>query len=580
MKKLTVLFFITVACLLLPTVVFASSFKDVDNGAYYTKAVTWAVSKGVTDGFSDSTFRPDATCTRGQVVTFIWRVNGKPEPKQTANPFSDVNPASPFYKAILWACEKGITNGTSPTTFNPSGTCTRGQIVTFIWRANGQPSASGSSTLAAEYDSGAYYTNAVAWADNLGLLGGTGTPFKPGDACPRSDVVTYLYRNTSDGASNRSKAYTPDFDKWTGVWDWYHSSTFQKQNGVLVIDNPSPNAAWFGQEVSVKPHTNYMLRAQVKMDNYALGINRVDAGAAGGSTIGIGTAQDSQVYQVDYVNSTEWKESRILFNSQDSKTVKLRASNGGNGVEVKGTAYIKDIVLEELKTDNQWNVLALIYRNVDTGTLKNSFSTDDIDTIQDTLRNFPEDVRGLSNGRMLIGKLDTVIIDEPIRTLSSEDMNPTKGPGQDIDFDYLLEGKDYNQIVIYVPIKGASWGGLGGTAYTYRMKAIWVCTINHIEYRDIYQTYVRNGRSYNPKNLPWILHEVLHCVESNSRERGVTDFVEVHSRMDKAHSQYTTGYEEQPYSWLDWYSDLMRDTVKGGGHGFSPDSFLVSHLPT
>lgn len=207
----------------------AASFGDVKEDAYYAPAVKWAVSNGVTDGFSDGTFRPDATCTRGQVVTFIWRANGKPEPKTTANPFSDVDPASPFYKAILWACEKGITNGTSPTTFNPSGTCTRGQIVTFIWRANGQPSASGNSALAAGYDSGAYYKNAVAWADNLGLLGGTGTAFKPGDACPRADVVTYLYRNDKPFEFSG----TPVEALLTGV---EIAKTGNKENALLYLE--------------------------------------------------------------------------------------------------------------------------------------------------------------------------------------------------------------------------------------------------------------------------------------------------------------------------------------------------------
>ena len=343
-KRLFALFLAVVMCVLPASAV---SFGDVKENAYYAQAVTWAVSKGVTDGFSDGTFRPDATCTRGQVVTFIWRANGKPEPQQTANPFSDVDPASPFYKAILWACEKGITNGTSPTAFNPSGTCTRGQIVTFIWRANGQPSASG-STLAAEYDSGAYYANAVAWADNLGLLGGTGTPFKPGDACPRADVVTYLYRNANDGASNRSKAYTPDFDKWEVTHNWNGTSKLLNHgNGEFEIQNSVPNHAMFTQIVSVKPHMDYIFTAVLRIDNYQPGNEN-----PGGACIVIMNPEMNVWGAPSYVTSGDvWTAYHAVFNPGSASSVRLCLSNGWVSATSSGTAYFKEITLEERGTN-------------------------------------------------------------------------------------------------------------------------------------------------------------------------------------------------------------------------------------
>ena len=170
-------------------------FTDVPSGAYYHDAVLWAAENGITTGVTATEFRPGSPCTRGQVVTFLWRAKGCPEPKTKTNPFTDVSASSPFYKAILWAYESGITAGQSASSFNPGGTCTGGHVVTFLWRASGKPAAAGNSSLAAA-NPGKYYTDAVAWADAAGLL--TGSAFAPGDVSPRADIVTYLYRNMAD----------------------------------------------------------------------------------------------------------------------------------------------------------------------------------------------------------------------------------------------------------------------------------------------------------------------------------------------------------------------------------------------
>ena len=167
-------------------------FTDVPADAYYADAVKWAYENGITTGTSATTFGPMDTCTRGQVVTFLWRAKGCPEPTSTVNPFTDVKETDYFYKAVLWAVENGITNGMTETTFGPKETCTSGHVVTFLWRANGQPAAVGESTLV---ESGKWYSNAVAWADSVGLLSGTGIAFAVGNNAPRADIVTYLYRD-------------------------------------------------------------------------------------------------------------------------------------------------------------------------------------------------------------------------------------------------------------------------------------------------------------------------------------------------------------------------------------------------
>lgn len=169
-------------------------FIDVASGSYYEDAVVWALKTGVTSGTSATTFAPTLTCTRGQVVTFLWRSNFSPEPKMKANPFTDVKESDYYYKAVLWAVEEGITSGTSATTFSPDATCSGGQVITFLWRANGTPAAKGESKLAA-VNPGQYYTDAVAWAESTKLLEGTDIPFSPNSNTSRADIVTYLFRD-------------------------------------------------------------------------------------------------------------------------------------------------------------------------------------------------------------------------------------------------------------------------------------------------------------------------------------------------------------------------------------------------
>lgn len=171
-------------------------FTDVKSGAYYYDAVLWAVEKKITSGTSATTFSPNNPCTRGQIVTFLWRAAGSPKPSSSNNPFTDVKAGAYYYDAVLWAVEKGITSGTSATTFSPNTACTRGQTVTFLWRAAGSPEAASSTTPFSDVKSGAYYYDAVLWAVEQKVTSGTSaTTFAPGSTVTRGQTVTFLWRS-------------------------------------------------------------------------------------------------------------------------------------------------------------------------------------------------------------------------------------------------------------------------------------------------------------------------------------------------------------------------------------------------
>lgn len=171
-------------------------FTDVGSEAYYYDAVLWAVQNSVTSGTSATTFSPNDPCTRGQIVTFLWRAAGSPKPSSTNGPFTDVKAGAYYYDAVLWAVENGITSGTSATTFSPDAACTRGQTVTFLWRAAGSPKAASSSHPFADVKAGAYYYDAVLWAVEKGITSGTSaTTFAPDSTVTRGQTVTFLYRS-------------------------------------------------------------------------------------------------------------------------------------------------------------------------------------------------------------------------------------------------------------------------------------------------------------------------------------------------------------------------------------------------
>ena len=169
-------------------------FVDVKEGAYYYDAVLWAVEQKITSGTSATTFSPDASCTRAQMVTFLWRAAGSPKVENGKNPFADVKADAYYYDAVLWAVEKGVTSGTSATTFSPDATVTRGQTVTFLYRNAGSPEVSGTMPFT-DVEADAYYAKAVQWAVQQKITTGTSeTTFSPMSDCTRGQIVTFLYR--------------------------------------------------------------------------------------------------------------------------------------------------------------------------------------------------------------------------------------------------------------------------------------------------------------------------------------------------------------------------------------------------
>lgn len=171
-----------------------SPFRDVSTDAYYYEAVKWAQKKGITGGIGDGLFGPNQPCTRAQIVTFLWRAAGSPEPKAMSS-FADVSTDAYYAKAVAWAVENGITGGTGDGKFSPDATCTRAQSVTFLYRAAGSPKVSGSAEFG-DVPTNAYYADAVAWAAKNGITGGIGGGlFGSGNDCTRAQIVTFLYRN-------------------------------------------------------------------------------------------------------------------------------------------------------------------------------------------------------------------------------------------------------------------------------------------------------------------------------------------------------------------------------------------------
>lgn len=177
--------------LTLPAAPTVGGFSDVREDHYFAEAVLWAAEQKITGGTSATTFSPDQTCTRAQILTFLWRANGSPEPAASASPFTDIKPADYYYKAALWAAENGLVSGSA---FGGSTPCTRAATVNYFWKAAGSPAASANVSFA-DVPAGADYAQAVAWAVEQKITGGTSrTTFSPDEICTRGQIVTLLHR--------------------------------------------------------------------------------------------------------------------------------------------------------------------------------------------------------------------------------------------------------------------------------------------------------------------------------------------------------------------------------------------------
>ena len=178
-----------------PGNVILNPFEDIKEEDYFYEPVLWAVEEGITNGIGEGVFGPENPCTRGQIVTFLWRAYGSPEPKGAENPFSDMTEDAYYHKAVLWAVEQGITTGISETAFGPDKTCTRAQVATFLWRAQGKPLPMTQENPFADIEVDDYYSTAVLWAVEEGITNGTGNGlFSPNKDCTRGQIVTFLHR--------------------------------------------------------------------------------------------------------------------------------------------------------------------------------------------------------------------------------------------------------------------------------------------------------------------------------------------------------------------------------------------------
>ena len=243
-------------------------FGDIKYTSYYADPVLWAVENGVTKGTTEKTFSPSDICTRGQIVTFLWRAAGAPKPKSTSCPFKDVTKDKYYYDAVLWAVENGITAGTGKTTFSPSEPCTRGQIATFQWRAAGLPASKSTSCPFTDVKKTSFYYDAVLWEVENGITAGTSkTTFSPSKPCTRGQVVTFLYRDhfkegggmldqnawvkgnedsAIDNLLNRGNDDAVAADLTASLYDFDGSPTYYSfwNNYTISGDNSSDSVRW------------------------------------------------------------------------------------------------------------------------------------------------------------------------------------------------------------------------------------------------------------------------------------------------------------------------------------------------
>lgn len=170
------------------------TFEDVEDSDYYYDAVRWAVEHGITEGTSNTTFAPKDFCSRGQVITFLWKAMGSPEPLRSTSPFTDVPEDAYYTKAVLWAAEQKIASGSSDTTFSPNAPCSRAQVMTFLWKLKGQPEVTDTTSSFPDVTQDDYFYTPVMWAAKEEITTGLiDSRFGANDQCNRAQVVTFLW---------------------------------------------------------------------------------------------------------------------------------------------------------------------------------------------------------------------------------------------------------------------------------------------------------------------------------------------------------------------------------------------------
>ena len=230
-------------------------FSDVDEDQYYYAPVYWALENGITSGMNPTDFKPNKFCTRGQIMTFLWRINGSPEPDPKNNPFTDVTEDHFYFKPVLWAYQSGMTAGTSATTFSPEAFCSRAQVVQFIWGC--QKNKETKTVGFTDVSKTAYFYHAVKWAYHNGITAGTSkTTFGPYEACTRGQIVTFLYKCKDNKADIYDKDKVAAFDDdaahvldqvgWDlrAAFNWSAGLTYFGHNSQMPSDE-SPGIKWF-----------------------------------------------------------------------------------------------------------------------------------------------------------------------------------------------------------------------------------------------------------------------------------------------------------------------------------------------
>ena len=313
----------------LPQLVPTNPFDDIQETDWYYDAVLWAYTNNVTGGVAPGVFGPNASCTRGQVVTFLWAAAGKPEPKTTNNPFADVAESDYYYKAVLWAVENGITSGIAADLFGPDQSCTRGQIVTFLWAANGRPEPSLSMNPFIDFDESAYYYKPILWAVQNGITTGIGDGmFGPDNTCTRCQIVMFLYKanhiapNPDEEPAPEvspepqlplvTDAYSEDFAGQYNIHHCYH---------IPRINLPDDLAKDWNRQIYDKLMETIEKRVHKEMDKYGRPSQRnmIYAWGQKGDLVSIVMREDEQEY--DWTTHTFYTVSTKTGKQVDSSEI-------------------------------------------------------------------------------------------------------------------------------------------------------------------------------------------------------------------------------------------------------------------